>query len=186
MLFSHAQILLVTTMSGVLCSPIALPDTLGFWSPTAAQVEIADRLDSFESTAVSTRTEIDLYVAAVRSGNLHVQSYISDLEQIREHVNLLGKKLMELERRHTQGTELEQAAIREARPHLEALANRVQIALVMLNGDRRCYNSRSFREAVKGMYQEADSLYNKVDAITDCEKARYRAINSTPEVKHDL
>jgi hypothetical protein len=186
MLFSHARILLITTMSGVLCSPIALTDTLGFWSPTAAQVEIADRLDSFESTSASTRTEIDLYAAAVRSGNLHVESYIGGLEQIREHVNLLGKKLIDLERLHTQGTELEQAAIREARPHLEALANRVQIALLMLSGDRRCYNSRSFREAVKGMYQEADRLYNKVDAITDYEKARYRAINSTPEVKHDL
>jgi hypothetical protein len=186
MLFSHARILLITTVSGVLCSPIALTDTLGFWSPTAAQVEIADRLDSFESTAASTRTEIDLYAAAVRSGNLHLQSYIGDLEQIKEHVNLLGKKLTELERRHTQGTELEQAAIREARPHLEALANRVQITLMMLSEDGRLYNSRRFRDAVKGMYQEADSLYNKVDAITDCEKARYRAINSTPEVKHDL
>jgi hypothetical protein len=39
---------------------------------------------------------------------------------------------------------------------------------------------------VKGMYQEADSLYNKVDAITDYEKARYRAINSTPGGKDDL
>ena len=186
MLLSQAQILLVTAMSGVLCSPVALTDTLGFWSPTAAQVEIADRLDSFESTAVSTRTEIDLYTAAVRSGNLHVQSYISDLEQIKEHVNLLGKKLSELERRRTQGTELEQAAIREARPHLEALANRVQIALLMLQEDRRCFNSRNFREAVKGMYRESDNLYNKVDAITDYEKARYRAINSTPGGKADL
>src|ERR1700722_7234463 len=186
MLFSHARILLITTMSGVLCSPVALTDTLGFWSPTAAQVEIADRLHSFESPAVTTRTEIDLYAAAVRSGNLHVESYISGLEQIREHVNLLGKKLMDLERRHTQGTELEQAAIREARPHLEALANRVQITLLLLSEDGRCYNSRRFRDAVKGMYQEADSLYTKVDAITDCEKSRYRAINSSPEVKHDL
>jgi hypothetical protein len=186
MLVSQAQIILITTMSGVLCSPIALTDTLGFWSPTPAQVEIADRLDSFESTAVSTRSEIDLYAAAVRSGNLHLQSYIGDLEQIKEHVNLLGKKLAELERRHTQGTELEQAAIREARPHLEALANRVQITLLMLSEDRRCYNSSRFREAVKGMYQEADSLYNRVDAITDYEKARYRAINSAPGAKDDL
>ena len=92
MLFSHARVLLISTMSGVLCSPVALTDTLGFWSPTAAQVEIADRLDSFESTAASTRTEIDLYAAAVRSGNLHLQSYIGDLEQIKEHVNLFGKE----------------------------------------------------------------------------------------------
>ena len=45
----------------------------------------------------------------------------------------------------------------------------------MLNADRRSRGTRVFQDNVKGMNESADSLYSKVDAITDYEKAGIRA-----------
>ena len=94
-------------------------------------------------------------------------------------MNLIGKQLSELETLNAEGTPLQQAAIREARPHLEQLADHVQTAIVMLNEGASGYRSHDFRKAVNGMYKQADSLYTKVDALTDFEKACQRAVDVT-------
>ena len=85
--------------------------------------------------------------------------------------------MSEMENLRAQGTPLQQAAIREARPHLELLANDVQTAIVMLNEGASGYRSEDFRKAVNGMYKQADLIYTKVDALSDFEKACNRAID---------
>ena len=112
---------------------------------------------------------------------LHRQSHASNLIKARENVNLLGKQMSELETLNAQGTPLQQAAIREARPHLEQLADHVQTAIVMLNEGASGYRSQDFRKAVNGMYKQADRLYTKVDALTDFEKACQRAVDVTTD-----
>jgi hypothetical protein len=96
-------------------------------------------------------------------------------------VNLLGEQLRELETLDPQGTPVQQAAIREARPHLEQLADHVQTAIVTLNEGGSTYRFQGFDEAVDGMYRQADSLYTKVDALTDFEKACQRAVDATAD-----
>ena len=92
MLFSHAQIILITTVSGVLCSPIALTDTLGFGRQR--RLKSRSPIGSILLKAQpSLRVPRSISMSDVRSGNLHLQSCIGDLEQIKEHVNLLGRNL---------------------------------------------------------------------------------------------
>lgn len=167
--------------SVALLSPLALANTTCLEDRTVAQPQIAEQLDTFERTAASTRSELDRYAAAVRGGTLHRQSHASNLIQAKENVNLLGKQMSELETLKAQGTPLQQAAIREARPHLEQLADYVQTATVMLNEGASGYRSQDFGKAVNGMYKEADRLYTKVDALTDFEKACQRAVDVTTD-----
>lgn len=172
--------------SFALLSPLALANTTCLGERTAAQQQVAEQIDSFERTAASTRSEIDEYAAAVRNGNLHMQSHAANLNYARENVNLLGKQMSELERLNAEGTALQQAVIREARPHLELLADRVQDAIVMLNEGQSGYRFQDFREAVNGMYEQADRLYTKVDALTDFEKVCNRAIDVITTSRTDI
>ena len=165
--------------SFVLLSPLALANTTCLEDRTTAQPQMTEQLDSFERTAASTRSELDHYASAARGGSLNRLSHFSSLQKARENVNLLGKQLSELETLDADGTPLQQAAVREARPHLEQLADHVQTAIVMLNEGASGYRSHDFRKAVNGMYKQADSLYTKVDALTDFEKACQRAVDVT-------
>ena len=169
----------VIAMAAMLCVPLAaslaLADNFRPQTRTAAQIEIAERLDCFESTAAALQTQADRYAASVRNNNLHPESHAHELNIARDQVNVLGRELTKLEELSPQGTELQQAAIREARPELEAVADHVQSAIVMLNADRRSRGTPAFHDEVKGMNESADSLYSKVDAITDYEKAGIRA-----------
>ncbi len=160
-----------------LLSPLASAETTCLGERTPAQQQIAKQLDSFERTAALTRSELDGYAAAARNNNLHQRSHASHLDDAKENVNLLGKQMSELEMLNPQGTVLQQAVIREARPHLELLVDHVQDAIVLLDDGTRGYRSQDFREAVNGMYEEADRLYSKVDTLTDFEKACNRAID---------
>jgi|HubBroStandDraft_5_1064220.scaffolds.fasta_scaffold525229_1 hypothetical protein len=163
--------------SFMLFSPLALADTTCLGTRTAAQPQMAEQLDSFERGAASTRNQIDHYAAAVRSGNPHRDSHAINLNIARENVNRLGRQMSEMEKLSTQGTPLQQAAIREARPHLELLANDVQTAIVLLKEGAAGYRSEDFRKAVNGMYKQADLVFDKVDALTDFEKACNRAVD---------
>jgi DNA repair ATPase RecN len=165
--------------SFVLLSPLALANTPCLEDRAVAQPEITEQLDSFERTAASTRSDLDHYASAARHGNLNRQSHVTNLEKARENVNLLGKQMSELETLNSEATPLQQAAIREARPHLEQLADHVQAAILMLNEGARGYRSHDFGKAVNGMYKQSDRLYTKVDALTDFERACQRAVDAT-------
>ncbi len=167
--------------SFAMLSPLALANTNCLEDRTVAQVQVSGRLDTLERTAESTRSHLDFYAAAARNNNLNRQSHAIKLSQARENVNLLGKQLSELEALDPQATALQQAAIREARPHLERLADHVETAIVTLNDGGSTYRFQEFGEGVDGMYQQADSLYTKVDALTDFEKACQRAVDVTTD-----
>jgi DNA repair ATPase RecN len=163
--------------SFVLFTPLALADTTCLGTRTAAQPQMAEQLDSFERGAALTRDQIDHYAAAVRNGNPHRDSHAVNLNLARQNVNRLGIQMSEMEKVSPQGTPLQQATIREARPHLELLANDVQTAIVLLKEGASGYRSADFRKAVNGMYKQADLVYSKVDSLTDFEKACNRAVD---------
>jgi hypothetical protein len=172
--------------SFALLSPLASAETTCLGESTPVQQQIAQQLDSFERTAALTRSELDNYAAAARSGNLHQQTHAGSLDNARENVNLLGKQMSELESLQTQGTLLQQAVIREARPHLELLADHVQDAMVILDEGARSARTQDFREAVNGMYEQADRLYTKVDTLRDFDKACNRALDAITASETDI
>jgi hypothetical protein len=178
MLARKPHVFVITAALGAsLFSPFAVAETVRSHPQTEAQAQIAERLDSFENTAADLRNVADHYASSARSSNLHIQSHRTGLNQVKERVNTLGRELNKLEALKAQGTPLQQMAITEARPHLEAVAGQTQIAIVMLNEDQRSHRSPEFRETVKDIQEHADNLYTQVDAITDYEKARNRVAN---------
>jgi hypothetical protein len=172
--------------SFALLSPLAPAEKACVGASTPAQQQIAEQLDSFQRTAGLTRSELDQYAAAARSGNLHQQTHAGSLDNARENVNLLGKQMSELESLQTHGTLLQQAVIREARPHLELLADHVQDAMVILDEGARSYRSQDFRDAVNGMYEQADRLYTKVDTLREFDAACNRAIDAITASETDI
>jgi hypothetical protein len=177
----------VIAMAAVLCAPLAAPlafaDNFRPQTRTAAQIEIAQRLDRFESAAAALQRQTDHYAAWARNIKLDPLSHAYELNAAKYRVNDLGRELSKLEELSQQGTKLQQEAIRAARPELQAVADHVQSAIMMLNEDRRSRGTSAFQENVKGMNESADSLYSKVDTITDYEKAGVRAgiINAPAE-----
>jgi DNA repair ATPase RecN len=179
MLTSKSHVFVIAAALGAMLSaPLAVADTVRSQPRTQAQEQIAERLDDFKYTAASMRNEVDGYASSVRSNNLQYQSHAYNLNSAREQLNALGAKLSELERLSPQGTELQRTAIREAKPNLQAVADHLQTILVMLNEDQRSHRFPDFRDKVKSLYQHTDSLYTKVDAITDYEKARDHALDA--------
>jgi hypothetical protein len=172
--------------SFALLTPLASAQTTCSGESTPAQQQIAQQLDSFERTAALTRSELDQYAAAARSGNIHQLSHAVNLNDARENVNLLGKQMSELERLNTQGTLLQQAVVRETRPHLERLADHVQDAIVLLDEGARGYRSQDFRAAVNGMYEQADRLHTKVDTLRDFDTACNRAMDAITARETDI
>jgi DNA repair ATPase RecN len=173
-------IAITVALGAMLAAPLAFAADSRSETSTAAQDEIAKRLDSFESSAAGLQKQIDRYAASIRTNKPERQSHARELQAAKEQVNYLGRQLSGLEQLSLQGTELQQAAIREARTHLEAVADHVQSAIVMLNEDKTSHRSPEFQEQVNGMNERADDLYTKVDAITDYEKTRDRANSMDP------
>jgi hypothetical protein len=117
----------VVAMAAMLCAPLAAPlacaDNRRPQTRTATQVEIAEQLDRFESGAAALQKQTDHYAALALNNILHSQSHAYELNVARDQVNSLGRELSKLEELSPQGTELQQAAIREARPELQAVAD---------------------------------------------------------------
>jgi DNA repair ATPase RecN len=174
---SHVLVM-AAALGAILSAPLTVADTVRSQPSAPAQEQIAGQLDGFKYTAASLLNETDQYASSVRSNDLHYQSHAYNLNSAREKVNDLGAKLSELERLSPQGTELQRAAIREAKSHLEALADHLQSIIAMLNDDQRSHRFPDFRDKVKSLYEHADNLYTKVDAITDYEKARDHALGA--------
>jgi hypothetical protein len=170
-----SAIAMASALGVLLSAPLAVADTPTSAVRTAAQEKISDRLDAFERDAASMRTSLDRYVASMRNPNASASLHAYSLNRAKDQLNSLGRQLDALEALSPQGTTLQQAAIREARPHLQAVADQLDLAIGLHNDDRRNVRSPEFRDAVSEMHQRSDDLYNNVDAITDYENARNQA-----------
>ncbi len=171
---------IAAALGATLAAPLAFPENFRSGQRTEAQDEIAKNLDQFESAAAALQRQADEYATSMRAHRPQRESHARQLTGVKEQVNYLGRQLSKLEELSPAGTSLQQRAIEVARPHLEAVAEDVQIAIVMLNDDKQGHWTLEFREAVQDINEHADVLYTKVDAITDYEKARDRADSMKP------
>jgi DNA repair ATPase RecN len=169
---------ITAALGATLAAPLTFAEKLPSGPHTAAQSEIAKRLDSFESTAAELQNQTDHYAALVRANKPQRESHSRELSYAKEKINYLGRQLGELEKLSPEGTPLQQRAIEEARLHLQAVADHVQSAILMLNEDNRSHLTPEFKQTVSSINEQADNLYTKVDAITDYEKAQNRAMDA--------
>lgn len=138
-----------------------------------AQRQVADRLDEFKSTAFKLRHQADI-LQSHRNSALSWQSHATQLQAVRDHVNQLGKSLSALDEMKVHATDSQKMAIEHARPHLVAIAQNTTRAIELLNENRGSVRFSDYGEATSDIYDHADTLHTKLDAILDFENAKSR------------
>jgi uncharacterized surface protein with fasciclin (FAS1) repeats len=136
--------------------------------------KISDMLAAFESKAIETRRDAALLESKRRNAQINWRSHAAKFAEIKEHVNEMGKMLAELEQMKSKATLFQEKAIEAARPHLEAMAQRVEKGIKWLNEDRRSIYRTDYMDNLHGIWSSADQLYREVDTIIDYHEARMR------------
>jgi Spy/CpxP family protein refolding chaperone len=138
-----------------------------------AQRQVADRLAEFRRTASQLHREADTFNSR-RLSRVSWQTHARHLGNITDHVNQLGKSLAELEALRPAANESQRMAIEHARPHLVSIAQSTTRAMELLKDNRGSIHFPEYGEAAGDIYDHADSLYTKLDAILDFENAKAR------------
>jgi hypothetical protein len=138
-----------------------------------AQRDVADRLADFQRTASQLRHEADTLNAG-RNSRVSWETHALHLRNLKDHVNELGRSLAELEALKPEASKSQRMAIEHARPHLVSIAQSTTRALELLNDRRGSIHFAEYGEAASDIYDHADALNTKMDAILDFEDAKVR------------
>jgi hypothetical protein len=138
-----------------------------------AQRQVADRLAEFQRTASQLRRQADTLIAD-RNSRLSWQTHSRHLGNLRDHVNELGRSLEELEAMRPAASENQRLAIEHAGRHLVSIAQSTTRAIELLNNQRRNIHFPEYGEVASDIYDHADTLHTKLDAILDFEDAKVR------------
>ena len=136
--------------------------------------KIDEMLAAFESKAIETRRDASILESKRRSHQLSWQTHVDKLSTMKEHINEMGKMLVELESLKPKATLFQEKAIDAARPHLEDMAQRVEKGINWINEDRQSIAKAEYRDNLHGIWSSADELYRHVDTIIDYHEARMR------------
>jgi hypothetical protein len=96
------------------------------------------------------------------------------LNDIREEVNDLGVVLASLEQIRSDTTGLQQRAIADARPRVEALVQATSRAIELKSENPANRMFPEYRDAVGSIYENAAELDRMLDAVLDYKEARAR------------
>jgi DNA repair ATPase RecN len=138
-----------------------------------AQRQVADRLADFKRAAAQLHREADT-LNSHRNSRVSWQSHSHHLGNLTDHVNQLGRSLAELEALKPAASESQRMAIEHARPHLVSIAQSTTRAIELLNDDRGSVRFPEYGEAASDIYDHADALHMKLDAILDFENGKTR------------
>ena len=138
-----------------------------------AQGQVADRLVDFKRAASQLRDKADTLDAHGRS-RVSWQTHTHQLRTVKDHVNQLGVTLAELEALKPQASASQRMAIEHVRPHLASVAQSTTRAFELINDNRGSVHFPEYGEAVSDIYDHADVLHLKLDAILDFESAKER------------
>lgn len=137
------------------------------------QLQVGDRLADFKRTAYQLRRQAETLNAG-RNSRVSWQTHSYHLQSLTDHVNQLGTSLAELEASKPTANENQRLAIEHARPHLVSIAQSVTRATELLKDNRGSIHFPEYGEAAGDIYDDADTLHTKLDAILDFEDAKAR------------
>jgi|SRR5919108_1662927 hypothetical protein len=158
-----------------LALPVALSAAPTETSPLMQ--EVTSQMQEAKRSSWELRKTADTLHAITRSGGHSWQSHSSYLNTAREYVNQLGKMLVSLENLKQHGTESQQSAIESSRPKLVQTANALTSAIELLNDRRHNVYFSGYRDAVRTVSEQSDSLHNVLDVVLKYEAAKARLDN---------
>ena len=161
-------------LTALFVAALALPASAESRAQNAdVQRQVADRLGEFKITASQLYRQADL-LNSHRNSALSWQTHASQLLALKDHVNELGRSLSELEELKPQASDSQKLAMEHARPHLVAIAQSTTRAIELLNENRGSIRFPEYLDATSDVYDHADTLHTKLDAILDFESSKTR------------
>ena len=142
-------------------------------STDAQQRQVTDQLTDFKNSAYALRREADTLGSRAHA-RVSRQTHTHSLQNVRDHVNELGKSLAELEAMKPMASDGQKMAIENAREHLVSVAQNTTRAIELINDNRTSVHFSDYIEAVKNIQTHSDALHTKLDTVLDFEDARER------------
>lgn len=144
---------------------------------------VAEHLFVFEQQAAQVSDDAGELWTLVRNHDTARGSHAYYLNNLREDINNMGEVLAELEYMKPQATEAQKLAIERVRPHLVALAQKTSEALDLAREGSRNLTHLSYKETLENLYEQAEALYQTLDAIGEYHDASEHF--DTLESSHD-
>ena len=136
--------------------------------------DVANHVSLFEQLAAQVSNDAGQLWTLTRSHQTAWGNHACYLNNLREDINEMGGLLAELEAMKPQASEAQQIGIERMRPHLVALAEKTSEALNLARNGNSNLRHTPYKDALSGLYEQADVLYQTVDAIGDYHDANDR------------
>jgi hypothetical protein len=141
---------------------------------TSSSDEISLLLTEARSLAVQAEDDAATLEAYSRS-KLTWQSHASRLEQIKEHVNALGKVDRQLNDMRGFGSSWQQKAIAEVHPLLEQTANELTYTINHLTESRSQIHMMPYKNHANDLYDHASRTAELISDYVEYERAKAKA-----------
>ena len=138
-------------VAGYLSIPITMSAT------TSDSPEITKLLANAKAEAVELKAD-SAGMQSFATSKASWQTYATQVELIRQHVNATGKLLTKLENAEASGSEWQQTAIKRIRPLLKELAENTETTIKHLKNNQSKVHFSEFQDYVKANFELAADL----------------------------
>ena len=153
------------------------------WAQKADSEHISSLLTEAKTYAVQAEDDSATLESFTRS-NLEWRSHAVKLEQIKSHVNEIGKLLKQMSDISSEGSPWQQEAIRQIDPLLRSMAANLTSTIEHLNANQSQVHMPPYRDYVHANYEFASRTAEMIGDFVDYDKAKARA--TTLEQKLEL
>jgi hypothetical protein len=167
------------TPSRILGGLTALVLLIAMNSPfLAAQASDSDSISKLLTEAKSHAALAEDDAAALDSftnSKLSWQSHTAKLEQMKEHVNALGKVSKQLGELNEQGSSWQQKAIKQIDPLLRDMASQLTDTINHLNDNQANIHMQQYRDYTRANYDLANRTADVIRDYVEYDKAKSKA-----------
>src|SRR5215469_16684392 len=140
-------------------------------------------LAEIQREAEGLRKNADVLGAFARNTQYSWQSHADYLHRVKEHINVVGERIAELQRIRNSVLPWQQQAITEVTTHASQVAASTQAAIVQLNDDRRSLLSPEYRDHLRTIDDSSAAMKERVDKFLNYEKAQEKFLQLQDELE---
>lgn len=146
----------------------------GARAQNADSARISELFQQIKTHAVAAEKDAVTLEMYNRSG-VSWQAHATKLNQIRDHVNALGKDYAEAAQLRDEGSAWQKEAIDKVEPLLKGMAGHLQASIEHLNENKSHAKMIEFRDYLKAHREYAERTASLINDIVEYEEARDKA-----------